>query len=98
MEYNPKMLEDFGKEKLDEVFGSLMDNLMDTAMSPDFAVQKYVRQIKKDQLYILDSQGTKDIIALKGKSMKEYEEFLLNYQEYASSKFKGAFQKIWNKY
>jgi short-subunit dehydrogenase len=94
MEYNPKMLEDFGKEKLDEVFGSLMDNLMDTAMSPDFAVRKYVRQIKKDQLYIFDSQGTKDIIALKGKSMKEYEEFLLNYQEMQAQNSREHFKKF----
>jgi len=72
----------------------LMDNLMDTAMSPDFAVRKYVRQIKKDQLYIFDSQGTKDIIALKGKSMKEYEEFLLNYQEMQAQNSREHFKKF----
>ncbi|GAH35323.1 unnamed protein product, partial [marine sediment metagenome] len=36
-EYNPQMLKDFGKEKLDEAYSSMMDNLMDTAMSPDVA-------------------------------------------------------------
>ena len=93
VEYNPDMLKDFGKEKLDEVYGSLMDNLMNTAMSPDVAVRKYIRQIKKEQLYIFDSQGTKDIIALKGKNMKEYEEFLLNYQEMQAQGIKEYFQK-----
>ena len=94
IEYNPKMLKDFGKEKLDEIYGSLMDNLMNTAMSPDVAVRKYIRQIKKDQLYIFDSQSTQDIIALKGKSMKEYEAFLLNYQEMQAQSSREHFKKF----
>jgi len=93
IEYNPKMLKDIGKEKIDEIYGSLMDNLMNTAMSPDVAVRKYVRQIKKDQLYIFDSQGTKDIIALKGKDMKEYEEFLLSYQNMQAKGIREQFEK-----
>ena len=93
MEYNPKMLKDHGKEKIDEVFNSAMDNLMDTAMSPDVAVRKYIRQIKKNQLYIFDSQSTKDILALKGKDMKEYEEFLLNYQNLQAITMREHFKK-----
>jgi len=93
IEYNPKMLKDIGKEKIDEIYGSLMDNLMNTAMSPDVAVRKYIRQIKKDQLYIFDSQGTKDIIALKGKDMKEYEEFLLSYQNMQAKGIREQFEK-----
>ncbi len=73
--------------------GSLMDNLMNAAMSPDVAVRKYVRQIKKDQLYIFDSQGPKDILALKGKDMKEYEEFLLNYQNMQAKGIREQFEK-----
>ena len=93
IEYDPKMLKDFGKEKLDEVYGAAMDNLMNTAMSPDVAVRKYIRQIKKDQLYIFDSQQIKDIVALKGKNMKEYETFLLNYQEMQANGMKEHFQQ-----
>jgi len=93
IEYNPKMLKDIGKEKIDEIYGSLIDNLMNTAMSPDVAVRKYVRQIKKDQLYIFDSQGPKDILALKGKDMKEYEEFLLNYQNMQAKGIREQFKK-----
>lgn len=94
IKYNPKMLKDHGKEKLDEVYGSAMDNLMDSAMSPDVAVRKYIRQIKKEQLYIFDSKSTKDIIALKGKNMKEYEEFLLNYQDMRAKAMKEHFQSF----
>ena len=93
IEYNPKLLKDFGKEKLDEVYNSLMDELMKAAMSPDVAVRKYIRQIKKNQLYIFDSQGTKDIIALKGKNMKDYEEFLLNYQNMQAIGTREHFKK-----
>jgi len=93
MEYNPKMLKDFGKEKLDEIYGAAMDNLMNTAMSPDVAVRKYIRQIKKDQLYIFDSQQIKHIVSLKGKNMKEYEAFLLNYQEMQANGMKEHFQQ-----
>ena len=93
IEYNPKLLKDFGKEKLDEVYNSLMDKLMKAAMSPDVAVRKYIRQIKKNQLYIFDSQGTKDIIALKGKNMKDYEEFLLNYQNMQAIGTREHFKK-----
>ena len=93
MEYNPKMLKDIGKEKCDEVYGAAMDNLMNTAMSPDVAVRKYIRQIKKDQLYIFDSQTMKDIVALKGKNMKDYEQFLLNYQEMQAKGMKEHFQQ-----
>ena len=92
IEYNPKML----KEIPSYVPGdapTLMDNLMNTAMSPDVAVRKYIRQIKKDQLYIFDSQGTKDIIALKGKDMKEYEEFLLSYQNMQAKGIREQFEK-----
>ena len=93
MEYDPKMLKDIGKEKLDEIYGSAMTNLMNSAMSPDVAVRKYIRQIKKDQLYIFDSQQIKHIVALKGKNMKEYEEFLLNYQEMQANSMKEHFQQ-----
>ena len=93
VEYNPKMLKDHGKEKLDEVYGLILNNLMDTAMAPDVAVRKYIRQIKKDQLYIFDSQGIKDILALKGKNMKEYEEFLINYQDMQAKNSRELFHE-----
>jgi short-subunit dehydrogenase len=93
MDYNPKLLKDHGKVKLDEVYTSAMDNLMNTAMSPDVAVRKYIRQIKKNQLYIFDSQSTKDIIALKGKNMKEYEEFLHNYQNLQTISMREHFKE-----
>ncbi len=81
IKYNPVMLKRHGKEKLDQVFGVMLDNLINSAMAPDIAVKRYIRQIKKDNLYIFDSQGPKDILALKGRDLKEYENFLLDFQK-----------------
>ncbi|MHA1193698.1 MAG: SDR family NAD(P)-dependent oxidoreductase [Promethearchaeota archaeon] len=90
--YDPKMLKDFGKEKLEEVYNSWMENIINSAMSPDVAVRKYIRQIKKDQLYIFDSASIRDILALKGKT-KEYEAFLLNYQEMQAKDMREHFHE-----
>ncbi len=81
IKYNPRMLKKYGKEELDQIFGVMIDNLIDSAMPSDVAVRRYIRQIKKDSLYIFDSQGPKNILALKGRDLKEYEKFLLNFQE-----------------
>lgn len=91
--YNPDVLKEYGKEKLDQVFGVILDNLIDSAMSPDKAVKRYIRQIKKGNLYIFDSQGPKNIMALKGKDLNEYENFLLNYQETQNKDTKEHLQK-----
>ena len=90
--YDPKMLKDFGKEKLEDVYNSWMENIINSAMSPDVAVRKYIRQIKKDQLYIFDSASIKNILALKGKT-KEYEAFLLNYQEMQAKDMREYFHE-----
>ncbi|MHA1499314.1 MAG: hypothetical protein ACTSRT_17435, partial [Promethearchaeota archaeon] len=42
--YNPRMVKDYGKEKLDEIYGLMLEDLMKVAMAPDVAVKKYIRQ------------------------------------------------------
>ena len=91
--YNPKMLKDFGREKLDDVYKTWMDDLINSAMSPDVAVKKYIRQIKKDMLYIFDSKAIKDLMALKGKDLQNYEKLLLDYQEMQTKSMKDLFHK-----
>ena len=91
--YNPKMLKDFGKEKLDEVYKTWMDDLISSAMSPDIAVKKYIRQIKKDLLYIFDSKAIKDLLALKGKDLQNYQKLLLDYQEMQTKSMVELFHK-----
>lgn len=93
MKYDPKMLKDFGKEKLDEVYKTWMDNVINSAMSPDVAVKKYIRQIKKDLLYIFDSKAIKDLLALKGKDLQNYQKLLLDYQEMQAKNMREYFHQ-----
>jgi len=93
MKYDPKMLKDFGKEKLDEVYNTWIDNVINSAMSPDVAVRKYIRQIKKDLLYIFDSKAIKDIMALKGKDLQNYEKLLLDYGEMQAKNMREYFHQ-----
>jgi len=77
IQYPPKILKDFGKEKLDEVYGTLMDVIAEGAISPDDAVEKYLEGIEKDQLYIFDSDYYYDLLAMKGNDPKQYENMLV---------------------
>ncbi len=91
--YPPKLLEAFGKEKLLEVYKSMMDDFTSAGMSPDRAVKKYIRGIIKNQLYIFDLSSTTDILAIKGRDLKEYENFLLQYHEMRFNNMKENFHK-----
>jgi len=75
----PKLIEDFGKEKMDKIIEELTDEISRSGMSPDRAVKKYIRGIKKDQLYVFDNRSLLEALALKGKDIREYEKFLLDY-------------------
>ena len=77
---SPKLLKDFGQEKLDKVYDELREGLSKLGMSSDRAVRKYIRGIKKNQLYIFDNKSLLDILSLKGRDLQEYENFLVEYQ------------------
>jgi short-subunit dehydrogenase len=93
IDYNPKMLKDHGKEKLDEAFKAFGEQVMNAAMKADFAVRKYIRQIKKNQLYIFDADSTKEILALKGRDLMEYEKSIVEYQETQNQNSREHFLK-----
>ena len=77
---SPKLLIDFGQEKIDKVYDELREGLSKLGMSADRAVRKYIRGIKKHQLYIFDNKSLLDILSLKGRDLQEYEKFLVEYQ------------------
>ncbi|KKN19601.1 hypothetical protein LCGC14_0944160, partial [marine sediment metagenome] len=77
---SPKLLKDFGKKKIDKVYDELREGLSKLGMSSDRAVRKYIRGIKKNQLYIFDNKSLLDILSLKGRDLQEYENFLVEYQ------------------
>ena len=77
IQYPPKLLKDFGKKKLDEVYGSMMDEIAKNAISPDDAVQKYLEGIEKDHLYVFDNPFYYDLLTMKGKEPQQYENLLV---------------------
>ena len=77
IEYPPKLLKDFGKAKLDEVYGTMMDEISKNAISPDDAVEKYIEGIEKNQLYVFESPFYYDLLAMKGNDPKQYENLLV---------------------
>ncbi len=78
---SPKLLEDFGKEKIEKIYEELIELISKSGMSSDRAVKKYIRGIKKNQLYVFDNKTLLEILALKGRDLQEYEKFLIDYQD-----------------
>jgi short-subunit dehydrogenase len=76
IKYHPKMLEDFGKEKLDQVYRTMFDEALERGFSPEEAVEKYIEGIKQNRLYILDNEELYQYLALKGTNPKEFEDFI----------------------
>lgn len=91
--YPPKLLKDFGKAKLDEVYSSLLDELTKVGISSSLAVKRYIRGIKKDQLYIFDTQMYYKLLALKGTEPQQYEDFLVEMHENRAKSMREHFHK-----
>ena len=90
---SPKLLKDFGQEKLDKVYDELREGLSKLGMSADRAVRKYIRGIKKNQLYIFDNKTLLDILSLKGRDLQEYENFLVEFQSTNAKSMMEIFHK-----
>lgn len=74
--YHSKMLEDHGKEKLDQVYRTMFDKVLEEDFTPDEAVEKYIEGIKNNRLYIVDDEELYQYLALKGTNPKEFEDFI----------------------
>ena len=77
IEYPPKLLKDFGKEKLDKAYSTLMDVIAEGAISSDDAVEIYIEGIQKNQLYIFDNPYYLEAMVMKGKDPKQYENHIV---------------------
>ena len=89
----PKLLKDFGKEKIDKIYEELIEGISGSGMSSDRAVKKYIRGIKKNQLYVFDNKTLLEILALKGRDLQEYEKFLIEYQDMSGKTMIEHFHK-----
>jgi len=92
IKYSKRILNAVGKEKLDKIYQSLLDEMASKAIPPDRAVSKYINGIKKNQLYIYDMKSLLTLLALKG-NPQQYEAFLINYNENNIKITKQHFQK-----
>ena len=91
--YPPKLLKDFGKEKLDETYTTLMDVIAEGAISPDDAVEKYLEGIEKNQLYVFDADYYLELLEMKGKDPKQYENILVEGLMNRGNAFREHFHK-----
>jgi len=92
IKYSKRILNAVGKEKLDKIYQSLLDEMASKAIPPDRAVSKYINGIKKNQLYIYDMKSLLTLLTLKG-NPQQYEAFLINYNENNIKITKQHFQK-----
>jgi short-subunit dehydrogenase len=88
-----KLVEDHGREKIEEIFNSIMEGMGKRGSSPDRVVKRYIAQIKDDLLYICESPNAATILASKGEPRK-YEEFLVKFNE----NFKNSQKEVFLKY
>jgi len=93
IQYPPKLLKDFGKKKLDEVYNSVMDVIADGAISPDDAVEKYLEGIEKNQLYVFDNPIYLELLTMKGKDPQQYENVLVEGLTNRGKVFRDHFHK-----
>jgi len=94
IKYPPKLLKDFGKEKLDKAYKTVMDTIAEGAISADDAVEKYLEGIEKDQLYVFDTDFYYEILAMKGNDPKQYENFLVEGLMNRGKAFRDHFHKL----
>ena len=90
---SPKLLEDFGKEKIEKIYQELANAIGNSGMSANRAVKKYVRGIKKNQLYVFDNNSLKEVLSMKGTDLQEYEKFLVENQETSTKNMLAFFHK-----
>ena len=93
IKYHPKMLEDHGKEKLDQVYSSIFDEALKQGFSPEEAVEKYIEGIKQDKLYIVDSEELYQYMGLKGTNPGKFEDFLVRKHTESAQGGKAHFLK-----
>jgi short-subunit dehydrogenase len=70
-----ELIEDFGAQKIEDIFNEVREGFLEIAVSPDDAAKIYVKEIKENKLYICDNKDYFNILALKGKP-KEFENAL----------------------
>ena len=93
VKFSKKLVEDYGKEKLEEVFFSIVQDMKSKSTSPDRAVKKYIAQIREENLYISEAGTAIAILASKGEP-RNYDDFLVKLNENFANSRKEKFLKF----
>jgi short-subunit dehydrogenase len=93
MKYSKKLIERYGENKIEEIYRLFLEEISKSAMSPDKAVKRYVRGIKKDQLYVYDMRSVLGPLSLKA-NPPLYERFLIDYNKNSIQTTKDHFLKF----
>ncbi|MFW9875993.1 MAG: SDR family NAD(P)-dependent oxidoreductase [Candidatus Thorarchaeota archaeon] len=75
MKVPQKLIEDVGKEKIEEIMNEVREGFLEMAVSPDDVAKIYVKEIKENKLYICDNKDYFNILAMKGRP-QEFENAL----------------------
>jgi len=93
VKYSKKLVADHSREKVVEIFASIMEGMKKRGTSPDRAVRKYIAGIKENQLYVYETPNAISILGSKGKP-RQYEEFLVKINESFRNTNREAFLKF----
>ncbi|MFX1314650.1 MAG: SDR family NAD(P)-dependent oxidoreductase [Promethearchaeota archaeon] len=93
IKYSKKLIDAYGEDKIEKIYRSFLDETTKNAMSPDKAVKRYIRGIKKDQLYVYDMRSVLGPLFLKS-NPQLYEKFLIDYNKNALKTTKEYFLKF----
>jgi hypothetical protein len=70
-----KLIEDVGKQKVEEIINEVRQEFLEIAVSSDDVAKIYVKEIKENKLYICDNKDYFNILAMKGRP-QEFENAL----------------------
>ena len=92
--YPQAVLDDIGKDKLKEIYKSILDDMQSKAIPPKRAVKRYIKGIKEEQLYVCDMNAALSIFTMKGMQPRQFEEFLKNYNLQSAKSAQSHFAKF----
>ena len=92
VKFSKKLIEDHGREKLEQIHSELVEEMTIKSKSPRRAVRKYIQMIKDENLYVFGAGSAMAILASKTEPRK-YEEFLVKFNENFANTRKERFLK-----
>jgi short-subunit dehydrogenase len=94
VKYPKSIVERVDKQVLEEIRQNTVKEFYSTSSSPDRVVKKYLRGIKKNQLYIFDAAWIAPLLISKVQTPQNYETMLKNLSINSFNQMKDNFSKL----